>query len=316
MSDPLQINDRWITSQRGPKNIVQPDRPYAWMVEPERTAAGTIEDTAIIFLTNRECPWHCLMCDLWKNTTDTTVPAGSIPLQIETALPHVGHARHIKLYNSGSFFDPGAIPEEDVPRIAGLLNGFETVIVESHPRLVNDRVLRFREMLQGELEVAMGLETVNPETIRILNKRMTLEDFGNTAAFLNRNGIRSRAFILLRPPFHTEEEGIFWAKKSIDFAFEAGVECLTMIPVRAGNGAMDRLQELGHFTPPDIRSLEQVLEYGIRLKKGRMFADTWDLRLFSRCGACLAARTERITRMNLQQVVVGEVECTECILNK
>jgi archaeosine synthase beta-subunit len=310
MSDPLQISDRWITGQRGPKNTVQPDRPYAWMVEPERTAAGTIEDTAIIFLTNRECPWHCLMCDLWKNTTDTTVPVGSIPLQIEAALKQVGHARHIKLYNSGSFFDPGAIPEEDYPHIAALLKDFDTVIVESHPRLVNERVLRFREMLQGELEVAMGLETVNPETIRILNKRMTLEDFANTTAFLNRNGIRSRAFILLKPPFHTEEEGIFWAKKSIDFAFGAGVECLTMIPVRAGNGAMEQLQEQGHFTPPDIRSLEHVLEYGISLQKGRMFADTWDLGLFSNCSACLQARTERITQMNLHQVISDPILCT------
>lgn len=280
------------------------------MVEKERTASGKIEDTAIIFLTNRECPWHCLMCDLWKNTTDKTVPAGSIPAQIESVLRYVRHARHIKLYNSGSFFDPGAIPEEDYAPVALLLQGFETVIVESHPRLVNEKVLRFRDMLQGELEVAMGLETVNPDTIRILNKRMTLEDFGNTVSFLGRNGIRSRAFILLRPPFHTEEEGVYWAERSVDFAYEAGVECCTVIPVRGGNGAMDRLREEGHFTPPRIRSLEAVQEYGISLKKGRMFADTWDLGMFSDCGECLTRRTERITEMNLEQVIYESITCT------
>lgn len=279
------------------------------MVEKERTAAGKIEDTAIIFLTNRECPYHCLMCDLWKNTTDDTVPLGSIPIQIETALKHVGHARHIKLYNSGSFFDPRAIPEEDYAPIASLLKDFETVIVESHPRFVNERVLRFRDLLGSDLEVAMGLETVNPDTIRILNKRMTLEDFENTVGFLAHNGMRSRAFVLLRPPFHTEQEGVFWAERSVDFAFEAGVECCTVIPVRAGNGAMDRLKDEGHFTPPHIRSLETVHEYGIRRQKGRMFADTWDLGMFSDCGDCLTARTERLTHMNHQQVVDEPIGC-------
>ena len=80
--DPV-FNDRQIIESRGEKNVVDPNKPYAWLVEKEHTAAGKIEDTAIVFLTNRECPWHCLMCDLWKNTTDTSVPKGAIPRQIE-----------------------------------------------------------------------------------------------------------------------------------------------------------------------------------------------------------------------------------------
>ena len=51
----LIISDRWIVSKRGSKNVVDPRRPYAWLVEKERTTTGKIEDTAIIFLTNREC---------------------------------------------------------------------------------------------------------------------------------------------------------------------------------------------------------------------------------------------------------------------
>ncbi len=183
------------------------------------------------------------MCDLWKNTTDFTVPAGSIPQQIELALSQMAPARHLKLYNSGSFFDERAIPSEDYEEIARLVSGFETVIVESHPRLVNEKCLRFRDMLKPELQVAMGLETVHPEILRKLNKRMTLEDFENTVKFLSSHKIQSRAFILLRPPFLSEAEGIHWAERSLDFAFGAGVECCTVIPVRPGNGAMDELME-------------------------------------------------------------------------
>ena len=304
-----EINDRWIVSRRGKKNAVDPQKPYAWLVEKELTASGKIEDTAIIFLTNLECSYHCLMCDLWKNTTDIPVPAGAIPHQIEWALHQMPAAKHLKLYNSGSFFDGRAIPEEDYPGIASLVRNFETVIVESHPRLINERCVAFRDMLKPELQVAMGLETVNATVLRKLNKRMTLEDFENSANFLSGMDILSRAFILLRPPFLTESEGIFWAERSLDFAFRAGIECCTVIPVRGGNGAMDHLKEKGLFASPDIRSLEKVQEYGIGLNAGRVFADVWDIELFSSCRLCIGQRTKRLEEMNLCQKIPPPVTC-------
>jgi radical SAM enzyme (TIGR01210 family) len=306
----FQINDRWILANRGRKNAVDPQKPYAWLIEKERTTLGKTEDIATIFLTNRECQYHCLMCDLWKNTTDDPVPVGAIPNQIEWALDQLPHTRHLKLYNSGSFFDNRAIPNGDYERIASLLSDFETVIVESHPRLINEKCLLFRDMLKPELQVAMGLETVHPEILHKLNKRMTLEDFSNSVSFLTQHGILSRAFILLRTPFLSETEGIFWAERSIDFAFNIGVECCSVIPVRAGNGAMDLLLERGDFARPDIHSLETVLEYGIGLKAGRVFADTWDLGLFSNCKKCIDQRTNRLIAMNLSQKIISRDKCT------
>jgi archaeosine synthase beta-subunit len=307
----LLINDRSIVAMRGNKNPVNPQKPYGFLVEKERTVSGKIEDTGIIFLTNRECSFHCLMCDLWKNTTDETVPIGSIPNQIQWALQQMPGIKHLKLYNNGSFFDLRAIPEEDYGEIASLLENLETVIVESHPRLINEKCLNFRDMLKPDLQIGLGLETVNSDILLKLNKQMSVDDFRNSVGFLTKHGIRSRAFILLRPPLLSESEGIFWAERSIDFAFDAGVECCTIIPVRAGNGAMDFLMERGDFNVPDIRSLETVLEYGIRLRAGRVFADVWDLRLFSTCTKCLDKRTERLNKMNLSQEIGTIVDC-EC----
>ncbi len=304
-----QIDDGWILSNRPGKNPVSHTRPYACFVEKERMPNNQVEDVATLFLTNKECPFHCLMCDLWKNTTDYKVPEGAILAQIEWALEKLPEASHIKLYNSGNFFDRQAIPPSDIPMIADLLNSFKTVTIENHPRLVDKRCLTFQDLLKPDLHLAMGLETVHPKILKRLNKQMTLEDFNRAANFLTKNNISVRAFILLRPPFLTEEEGVKWAKKSIDFAFNAGMECCVIIPTRAGNGALEFLQKARLFSPSRIESLEEVLEYGLRLKFGRIFADLWDIDKFSRCEECHASRTHRIKQMNITQELAPPIYC-------
>ncbi|MGB5322130.1 hypothetical protein, partial [Lutimonas sp.] len=121
------LNSSWIVSKRPERNKVNPYKPYAWLVEKERSASGEIADTGIIFLSNKECSFRCLMCDLWKNTTEESVPEGAIPKQIEWALEQMPEVKQIKLYNSGSFFDEKAIPVKDYKDIASLVSGCETV---------------------------------------------------------------------------------------------------------------------------------------------------------------------------------------------
>ncbi len=306
----FRIDNRWITSLRSRKNSVDPFTPYLYFNEKERTASGKIDDVSALFLTNAECPFKCLMCDLWKNTTDTPVPEGAIAKQIETALSKLPKTNHLKLYNSGSFFDNRAIPSSDYKEIAELISDFKTVTVESHTAFIDEKVVRFREMINPELHVAIGLETVHPEVLPLLNKQMNLIDFEVSTRFLVSNSINTRAFILLRPPFLSEKEGIFWAKKSIDFAFEKGVTACTVIPVRAGNGAMDFLSESGNFKQPKIESLEEVVEYGIKLNRGDVFADLWDIDKFSNCNKCFNRRKERLNKMNLYQKISPGIRCS------
>ena len=270
-----------------------------------------IENVATIFLTNRECPFRCLMCDLWKNTTNETVTQGSIPLQIEFALSQLPSTKHIKLYNSGNFFDSKAIPSQDHDAICQLLGEFDTVLVENHPKLTDKNVLKFRDKLGVNLQIALGLETIHPMILPLLNKQMKLEDFEKALSFLHNNDIPTRAFILLKPPFLDEDEGIYWAERSIDYAFDHGVECCAIIPTRSGNGAMNFLESEGYFQAPSINSLETVQGYGIALNKGRVLADVWDLEEFSTCDLCIETRKDRISDMNLNQEIIPAISC-EC----
>ncbi|HEY1809949.1 MAG TPA: hypothetical protein VGG42_15405, partial [Acidobacteriaceae bacterium] len=57
--------DRWIAEQRPSRAKLDPLRPWAFFVEEEYAAEGAVIPVATVFLTNRECPWRCVMCDLW-----------------------------------------------------------------------------------------------------------------------------------------------------------------------------------------------------------------------------------------------------------
>jgi len=159
--------------------------------------------------------------------------------------------------------------------------------------------------------VALGLETIHPDILPRLNKRMTVEDFDRAAMFLREHDIDARAFILLKPPGQNERNAIEWAVKSIEHAFAVDVGCCSVIPTRAGNGFLERLQSSGEFAPPTIRSMEEVLERGIALARGRVFIDLWDAEKFYDCSQCGPTRIERLRRMNLSQQIEPRVEC-EC----
>ena len=303
---------RWIESRRGPKNVLDLSRAYASLWEEEVGLDGKPLPTATIFLTNRECPYRCLMCDLWRNTLDTRIPSGAIAAQIQTALAELPPARQVKLYNAGSFFDPQAIPPEDYAEIAQAVSGFDRVVVECHPKFLDTRALRFQTLLLGHMEVAIGLETVHPETLALLNKRFTVADFERAAAFLTGHAISLRVFLLLRPPYQSEAEGLEWAKHSLDTAFGAGAETCCLIPTRGGNGAMETLAVQGFYSPPSLRSLESALEYGLSLGRGRVLADLWDIEKFYDC-SCSPVRAARLAEMNRTQQVAPPVICEGCI---
>ncbi len=288
---------------------------------------GVAVSVATVFLTNRECPWRCIYCDLWKNTTTETVPLGAIPAQLDFALaqPELREARQLKLYNAGSFFDPKAIPPGDFPAIAARVGPFDRLIVECHPALVGASSVEFRDRLSGigdrprplagseaesKLEVAMGLEIADDALLKKLNKRMTLALFRRATEFLVNHGLAVRAFVIVKPPFvRTDEEALDLARRSIDFAFDCGAKVVSLVPARFGPEALDTLARRGEFAPPRLATLEAALDYGVRLDRGRVFADLWDVEKLGGCQPCLADRVARLRAINLRQTVSPLVNC-------
>ncbi len=305
--------DLWIRQRRHgiPRDVLSSTHAGGWLAESEPTAAGRSESGLTVFLTNRECPWRCLMCDLWRHTLEESVPVGAIPHQLADALDAAGpdpDRQWIKLYNAGSFFDPAAIPTADHPEIARLCAPFRRVVVECHPALVGHRVNDFRDLLKAgsQLEVALGLETAHPEVLEKLNKRVTRDGFARAVRWLKEHGCAVRAFVLVKPPFLDEAAAREWGCRSIDFAFDCGVDIVSLIPTRSGNGALEALAASGDFSPPSLATFEAVFVHGLRQRRGVVLADLWDLgRLVTDPGELDAVRTRLETWNRCQSAECG-----------
>lgn len=305
-----EIGNRTIKQHRPVKKGLDGYKPYLYLHEEEVQFDGTLKSVNTIFLTNKECPFKCVMCDLWRHTLDEPTPIGAIPRQIEYALERLPKSSVIKLYNSGNFFDGQAIPVSDYEAIAKLLVDFDHVVVENHPKLIGRKISDFKSMLNGTFEIAMGLETIHPIAMPRLNKQITKENFRTAVSYLRDQDIIVRAFILLNPPFlKGVAENREWCLKSVEFAFATGVHACAIIPTRGGNGIMDVLNEQGNFTPPTLSELEAVYVEALRFKNGLVFCDLWDLEKFSTCKKCFVERKNRLEKMNLTQKIVNNIYC-------
>ena len=270
-----------------------------------------------MFLAGSECPFTCSFCDLWRWTLDGPTPIGALPIQLARALediePPIPH--RLKLYNASNFFDQRAVPPQDVPRIAELARAFATVTVESHASTIGPPALELKALLSGRLEVAVGLETIHPVAMEHLNKRMDLTRFDRAADFLARHDVDLRAFVLLGAPYVPVEESIAWTIRSVEYAAARGAKRVAIIPVRSGNGEMDRLEKLGAFVSPTLRQLENALEQCLTIRTAVVAADLWDIARLPGCDACRPQRVARIRTMNLSPSPQPPVPipCSTCV---
>jgi archaeosine synthase beta-subunit len=306
--------DGRIRSLRPPKSQVDPYRAHGSLIEEERRPDGKVERALTVFLTGAECPFTCSFCDLWRWTTDGPTVPGALTRQLESVLrAHDNPLRdRLKLYNASNFFDQRAVPSEDLPGIAKLAGSFAAVTVESHANTIGPRTLAFARQIPGRLEVAVGLETIHPVAAAQLKKRLDLARFDSAAGFLSNNGMDLRVFVLLGAPYVPADESIEWTVRTVDYAVEHGASIVSIIPVRGGNGEIERLQGLGHFVPPTLSHLETALEGCLQLTSTVVTADLWDVGRLAGCDHCRSERIERLRRMNVTGRAELRIACAKC----
>jgi radical SAM enzyme (TIGR01210 family) len=199
---------------------------------------------AVVFLLTNGCEWAlksghgCTMCGhIAKQTrTDQPISAADFVEQFQAALGTIDSdgIPVLNIYNNGSFFNDNEIPSEARRAILSMINrttSIQKLLVECRPEFITEAVLyEAKELMPDkEFEIAIGLETADDVHRMIaVNKGFSLKQFTEAANIITRNAIELRSYVLLKPPFLSEQEAIAEAIQSINTAFSLGVGTVSL----------------------------------------------------------------------------------------
>lgn len=296
------ISTTTILANRGPRPNLDRSSPPPVVTDIEPDGNLQPRHATTIFLTGKECPFRCLMCDLWKHTHPEPTPTGSLVHQWHAVLPQIEHREIVKLYNASNFFDPKAVPLGDLWELATQTRAFQRVVVENHPKLLNQTIFEFNDITQGKLEVAMGLETSDSVILKWLNKQMTVDDYNEACSKLHSSKVGIRTFILLPAPGVPPATMTEHTVASVRHALNAGSDVVSLIPLRLGNGTMDRLVSSGDVHLPTLEIIEDTFLRSLELRRERhqrVFLDMWELETSS----IDPSRRDRLQQLNLTQTL-------------
>ena len=175
--------------------------------------------------------------------------------------------RMVKIFTSGSFFDPVEVPPPFLSDVAAAFRG-KLVIAETRPEFVAaDTLQTFIDRIDDgswktPFYCAIGLET-SSDIVRekCINKGFRFADFRNAANTARTAGAGVKAYLLFKPLFLTEGEAIADMKASLqDVAPYA--ELISMNPCTVQrNTELEYYWKRGAYRPPYLWSILTILSH-------------------------------------------------------
>jgi radical SAM enzyme (TIGR01210 family) len=249
-----------------------PREPTRVWLDEDNTPDG-VYDSLTIILNTGGCRWAraggCTMCGYVAESVEGgTVPHEDLMEQVQRCLDHEREhadepAGQIKIYTSGSFLDEREVPAETRAAIAETFADRDRMVVESLPDFVDREKLAEFTDRGVETDVAVGLETAT-DRIRhdCVNKYFEFSEFEAAAAEARRADAGVKAYLLMKPPFLSEQAAIADMKESVRRCGAVdGVHTVSMNPTNVQQYTMvEDLYHAGGYRPPWLWSVAEVLE--------------------------------------------------------
>ena len=246
------------------------EKPLASWRGKDRYENELLECLTVIFKSGG-CTWSaCRMCSYCheryqKESCDALL--NNLKAQLAWVMNEYDSKefRMVKIFTSGSFFDPREVPPKFLADVAAAFRG-KLVIAETRPEFVTEEVLGsfIEELDDGSWKIplycAIGLETSN-DTIRekCINKGFTFKDFRNATARAHTAGAGVKAYLLFKPLFLSEREAVEDMKtsftESVPFA-----DMISMNPCTVQrNTELEYYWKRGAYRPPYLWSVLTLL---------------------------------------------------------
>lgn len=277
-------------------------------------ADGEKVDAMVMIMRTNGCCWvkhgGCTMCG-YKEASLQNVSEEDLLSQLQQALSRYKGEPFVKIYTSGSFLDENEIPKDVRNKIFDAFSGCKRILFESRPEFITSEVV---DTLPSNVTVALGLESANPEVLRTsVHKGFTPSDILRCGTLLHEKGLGVRTYLLLKPPFLTEDAAIADAVASARFADPFSDE-ISINPLNVQRGTyVERLWKRGEFRSPWIWSLIEVFRQLNGTVTSRLMSSPSGggaMRGVHNCGSCDQKALEAIERFSYSQNISDlDVHC-------
>lgn len=235
----------------------------------------------IVLLAPRCVTATCTMCPLPNEAIDPkrqTITSDNLIRQFEASFKEdaIDNYQIITVYNNGNFFSDQEISPEVRQHIYKRIRDSHSsiLIVESLPQFISDKKISEAKRYLGnkQLVAAIGLQSSN-DLIRELavNTTCTKPAFEKAFRLLRDNGYSAQVFLMIKPPFLTENEAIIDAVSSIQYLSSLGIDdpvlCATRI---APNTTLKLIYDTCRFRTPWLWSILEILRASVARNKKSM----------------------------------------------
>ncbi|MDD1703275.1 MAG: archaeosine biosynthesis radical SAM protein RaSEA [Methanoregula sp.] len=247
------------------------DKPLACWRGKERYNDQTVECLTVIFESGG-CSWaRCRMCS-YRHEKYAAQSESQLFLHLHRQLSWVlaqfnlDEFFMVKIFTSGSFFDPAEVPPAFLEEVAKAFKG-KVVIAESRPEFITPETIgSFVAGLdtgthKTPLYCAVGLETTNDQIReKCINKGFTYADFKNAVSVAHAAGAGMKAYLLFKPLFLTEAEAIADMRSSLaDLAGKVGMISMNPCTVQKRT-ELELYWKQGAYRPPYLWSVLTLLK--------------------------------------------------------
>ena len=175
--------------------------------------------------------------------------------------------RWLRVIQEGNYTntkETNIVAQETILRLAARIKGVKRITIESRPQYLNDgNVSALAKIFADsgvELEIGMGFEAQDNVIRNVcINKQGTVAQFAGAAKLLRKYHIRPLAYVLLKPPFLTEQEAIDEAVVTAHCAVDIGFVRISFEPMSIHPyTVVDALTQTGDYKAPWLWSVVEV----------------------------------------------------------
>lgn len=187
------------------------------------TGGGTYQ----LFFATNGCRYACTVCSYGMGKGHVFDKEKMLE-ELEGIIANFpANAKVLVLETSGSFLDEKEIDQEtrnEILKMVAQIRTLDAVVIETHYKTVSNRAFEeitdiFRET-SISLELEFGVESLNPDVLRVYNKDIDKEKLLETIEKAHEYGIACELNFMLGAPTLTPEEQIQDVLKSIGWVME------------------------------------------------------------------------------------------------